>query len=75
MALLGFPIANPNVFKEERRKALDLLATSAEASMRKLNYSYVVSYAGSDGAKELFGRLNYKKGDESVVQFIKDLRG
>ena len=74
LALLGFPISNPNVFRDERREALGILATTAESQMRKLNYSFVVSYAGSKGAKELFGRLGYTIGDESVVQYLKDLR-
>jgi len=74
VALLGFPVSNPNIFRDERREALKVLATAAEAQMRKLNYSYVVSYAGSKGAKELFSRLEYHKAEDQVEMFVKDLR-
>jgi hypothetical protein len=74
LALLGFPIANPNAFRDERRDALKALATAAESAMRKLNYSYVVSYAGSKGAKELFSRLEWHKAETQVELFVKDLR-
>ncbi len=73
VALLGFPVSNPNVFREERREALKHLATQAEELIKKLNYSYSVSYAGSRGAKELFSRLDYKAVEESTM-FCKDLR-
>jgi hypothetical protein len=74
LALLGFPIANPNVFRDERREALGALATAAESAMRKLNYSYVVSYAGTKGAKELFSRLEWFNAETQVELFVKDLR-
>lgn len=74
VALLGFPISNPNVFRDERREALRFLATTAESQMRKLNYSYVVSYAGSKGAKELFSRLKWHKAEDQVEMYVKDLR-
>lgn len=74
LALLGFPVSNPHVFRDERREALKALATAAETSMRKLNYSYVVSYAGSKGAKSLFSRLEWFKAETQVEMFVKDLR-
>ena len=73
-ALMGFPIANSNIEKTERREALSYLTTQAENAIRKLNYQLAVSYAGSDGAKGLFKRLGYEETDKDVILFLKDLK-
>jgi hypothetical protein len=74
VAFMNFPIANPNVFRHERRDALKYLATMVEKEASKLNYSYVVSYAGSKGAKEFFTRENFKVAERDAFLCIKDLR-
>ena len=73
MAMIGFPIANPLVFKEERRMALAALVAEVERAAKTLQYDYLLSYAGSNGAKEMFNRLGYVKGDENVINFVKKL--
>jgi hypothetical protein len=73
MAMIGFPIANPNVFRDERQEALSLLVAGVEKEAKRMQYTYLVSYAGSKGAVELFNRENYKVADQSVTQFVKRL--
>jgi hypothetical protein len=73
MAMIGFPIANPNVFRDERQEALSLLVAGVEKEAKRMQYTYLVSYAGSKGAGELFNRENYKVADQSVTQFVKRL--
>ena len=73
MAMIGFPIANPLVFHDKRREALKALVAGVESFAKDLKYDLLVSYAGSNGAKELWNRENYKIADKEVVQFYKRL--
>ena len=73
MALIGTPIANPLVFKEERRAALDFLVAGVEEKAKSLHYDYLMTYAGSNGAKEMFSRIGYVKGDENVINYCKKI--
>lgn len=73
MAMIGFPIANPDIDKELRQKALGLLTTCIEKEAKRLNYKFLVSYAGSEGAKALFGREGYMVMDKDVTNFGKVL--
>lgn len=73
MAMIGFPIANPEIDKGIRRDAISFLVAEVEQFAKGLNYHYLVSYAGSKGAVELFHRENYGVYDKEVTQFIKRL--
>lgn len=73
VALMGFPIANPELEVEERRGAISMLATYVEVEAKKLNYKYILSYAGSEGAKAMFDRLGYLTLDKDVVNYGKRL--
>ena len=72
-ALIGFPIANPKLDKALRHKSIHLLTTSIEKEAKKLNYRFLVSYAGSKGAVDMFNREGYKVYDKEVVNFGKVL--
>lgn len=73
MAMIGVPISNPLVFKEERREALSFLVAGVEKKAKSLHYDYLMTYAGSNGAKEMFSRIGYTKGDENVVNYCKKI--
>lgn len=72
-ALIGFPIANPDISKEERETAIHVLTTAIELEAKKLNYRFLVSYAGSKGAEAMFTREGYKVYDTNVTNFGKVL--
>jgi hypothetical protein len=72
-AMIGFPIANPAISKELRENAIHLLTTVMEQDAKKLNYRYLVSYAGSKGAVEMFSREGYQIYDKEVTNFGKVL--
>jgi hypothetical protein len=71
--MFGFPIANPKIDKEKRRKAIDLLFKVVEAKAKDLGYKFIMNYAGSKGAEEMFKRNNYKVYDTDVVNYGKEL--
>lgn len=73
VALMGFPIANPELDTDLRRDAISILATYVELEAKKLNYKYILSYAGSEGAKAMFDRLGYLTLDKDVVNYGKRL--
>lgn len=73
MAMIGFPIANPLLFKEERREAIKALVAHVEGFAKELKYDYLISYAGNKSSQALWGRENYKIADKEVVQFYKRL--
>lgn len=73
MAMVGFPITNPNVFMDERREALECLVAGIEKEAKRMRYKFLVSYAGNKGAAGLWERENYKPLDKSVIQFGKRL--
>jgi hypothetical protein len=73
MALIGFPIANPLVFFEKRREAIKHLVAGMEAFAKELKYDFLISYAGSKGAKDMWDRQGYLIADKDVTQFYKRL--
>ena len=73
VAMLGFPIANPTLEREERKHAIRALTTYIEHEAKKLNYRFIISYAGSKGAVEMFNGLGYQIYDKEVVNFGKVL--
>lgn len=73
MAMIGFPVANPIIDKSTRREAISFLVAGVEQFAKELKYDFLVSYAGSKGAVELFERENYRVYDQNVTQFIKGL--
>ena len=73
MAMVGFPIANPLIFQEERREAIAFLVASVEDYAKKLKYDFLVSYAGNKGAIGIWNRENYTVLDKEVIQFGKRL--
>jgi len=73
MAMIGFPVANPEIDIGDRRDAISFLVAEVEQFAKGLNYHYLVSYAGSKGAVEMFERENYGVFDKDVTQFIKRL--
>jgi hypothetical protein len=73
VAMFGFPIANPEISEETRREALSMLTTFIEMEAKKLNYEFLISYAGSQGAIEMFKREGYAELDQCVVNFGKRL--
>lgn len=72
-AMIGFPVSNPKFDADKRRRAIHLLTTLVEREAKNLNYRFLISYAGSEGAIEMFTRENYKVWDETVVNFGKVL--
>lgn len=72
-ALIGFPIANPDVVKEERHQAIHILTTAIELEAKKLKYSFLVSYAGNKAAAGIYEREGYKVYDTEVVNYGKVL--
>ena len=72
-ALMGFPIANPELDKELRASALHILTTVIESDAKRFNYRYLISYAGSKGAEALFSREGYRIMDQNVTNFGKVL--
>jgi hypothetical protein len=73
MAMLGYPIANPDATKEQRKQAIERLVASIEHSAKSLNYQAITSYPGNAKAANIFERLGYTKGDKEVVQYMKGL--
>jgi hypothetical protein len=74
ICIIGFPIANPQVFRDERREAISKLATVMESKAREMGFQRLLNYSGSKGASEMFRRLGYKNTQGGVEVFIKDLR-
>lgn len=73
IAIMGFPISNPNAFKDVRRKALEMLVAGVEDKARKLQYSLLFGYAGNAVAKEFYNRSGFMKAAENISNFIKKL--
>jgi hypothetical protein len=72
-AMVGFPIANPEIDSIVRQNAIHLLTTVIESDAKRLNYRWLISYAGSKGAVAMFNREGYKPLDTEVTQFGKEL--
>lgn len=73
IAIIGFPISNPNAFKEQRRQALELLMAEVEKKARKLQYSLIFGYAGNNPAKAFYDRFGFFRANDNISNFIKKL--
>lgn len=73
MAMIGFPVSNPDIDKDLRREALTELIGCVEARAYHMNYDYLIGYPGNEASMKLFERHNYKVLDENVKQFGKRL--
>lgn len=74
MAMIGWPVANPESSKEERDYAFPLLIKHIEDLARSEGYDWITTYASRTSVASRFHKAGYSIGDESVTQYLKHIK-
>lgn len=73
MAMVGWPVANPESSKDERNVAFPLLLEFIEDEARLLGYDWLTTYASRSSVNKRFEEAKYLTGDVNVTQYIKPI--
>lgn len=74
MALLGFPVTNPEATKEQRSVALDLLYAKIEREAKALGYDRLWTWSGVPPIKSRLGEHQYLEADLNVNIYTKKIK-
>jgi hypothetical protein len=67
---VGFPIADKNIDKELRNKALDFIFHGLHEHARSLGYKYIITTTNLEHVKKRLENYGYVKGDENITQYV-----
>jgi hypothetical protein len=70
-ALVGNPIANPNIDKETRRRSLSVMISKVESIAKMMGYDFIFTFPSNRPSKDLFARLGYVEGDKDIINYAK----
>lgn len=73
MAMLGWPIANPESSSTERDVAFPLLINFIEDEARELGYDWLTTYSSRPSVSKRFESAEFLVGDSPVTQYVKYL--
>lgn len=73
MAMIGWPIGNPESSKDARDASFPLLIEFIEDEAKSMGYDWLTTYASRKSVNERFEAAKYLVGDNPVTQYVKHL--